>query len=227
VLDPAGDVDLSEGRLERSTPAVDRLADDGDAFGREPTAKERRDLAGEKLDRAARARALEEADRAVEGRPDRRLVGEQLALEMPKRGGREAETRTGELLDAAGGELCEVRDRSLERLERGPRRLVRNGDRHLGARRESLEQRPLRARQILEAVREHGRAGPGGQVAAQALDGAATEPVAIAQPERLQLFAVGDGDAPDVAAERIRLDETRSELAQRLQQRVREPRRRG
>src|SRR5581483_8058846 len=79
-----------------------------------------------------------------------------------------------QLLDARPGELREVADRPRERRERDPSRLVRDGHRDLGARSQRLEQRPLRGRQVLEAVREHRAAGgPRVQVGAQALHGAA------------------------------------------------------
>src|SRR2546430_1403088 len=70
-----------EGRVERSAPAVEGRADDRDLLGRGPLAQQFEHLLGDELQRAAQARAFEEADRAVERR--RRCgLAEQAPLEI-------------------------------------------------------------------------------------------------------------------------------------------------
>ena len=59
-----------------------------------PAADELQDLVGDELERAARAGSFEETDRAVERRPRRGPVGEEVALEVRER--REARSRRSE-----------------------------------------------------------------------------------------------------------------------------------
>ena len=75
-------------------------------------------------------------------------------LEMRQRRRRHRLVARRQLLDGAGSEAGEILGRAPQRREHRPSRLVgkRNGD--LGARGQRLEQRPLSAGQILEAVRE-------------------------------------------------------------------------
>src|SRR5262249_48626102 len=86
MLDRIGDVELRERRLERRTPALDGLANDGDVLGSRAAAKQRTDLRREQLGGPARSRAFEEADCAVE-RTELGLVDEQLTLEAAERRG--------------------------------------------------------------------------------------------------------------------------------------------
>ena len=80
VLQRVRHIELCECGLERRTPAIDGLADDADRLGSRATAEEPGELGGDELRRAARSRAFEEADRAVE-RLRLDLVGEEIALE--------------------------------------------------------------------------------------------------------------------------------------------------
>src|SRR5262249_60182872 len=57
--------------------------------------------------------------------------------------------------------------RSLERRKGWAARLVRQGDRDLGATGKRLQERPLRARQVLEAVGEDGAALPRAELAGE------------------------------------------------------------
>ena len=92
---------------------------------------------------------------------------------------------------------------------------------------ERLEQRPLGAGQVLEAVGEDRRAVPGVEVASEALDGFPPDAVPIAQAEARQLVAVRVDELRELAVEPTRIDERGLELADRLEQGVREARRRG
>ena len=139
---------------------------------------------------ARRPGSLEEAHRAVERRR-RGAVVEEVALEMSE-ARRQVGVRAGsELDDVATRERAEVGDRPRERGKRRPARLVRQRDVHLTARRERLDQAPLRSRQILEAVREDRGAVPRPELARQALDGPAANHAAIADGEPLELGPVG------------------------------------
>src|SRR5258707_69622 len=70
----------------------------------------------------------------------------------------------GELFDPRPRQAREVLGGPPKRRERGPPGLVRQRDAHLGAGGERLEERPLGAGQILEAVREDGLRLPGVEV---------------------------------------------------------------
>ena len=74
----------------------------------------------------------------------RRIVGEQLPLEMRDRGRQELARPRRELDDVAAGERREVVDGSPQGRVGGSPRLVRQGDVNLGARGERLEQPPFR-----------------------------------------------------------------------------------
>ena len=88
--------------------------------------------------------------------------------------------------------------------------LVRDRHRHLRARRERLEQSPLGAGQILEAVREDRRAAPGTEVASEAFDGFPPHAVAIAQAEPRQLVAICVDELRELALEPIAVHERRT-----------------
>src|SRR5207253_11387658 len=60
------DAERAEHGLERRAPALERRADDADAFGRRARANEREQLLADHLERAARAGTLEKANGAVE-----------------------------------------------------------------------------------------------------------------------------------------------------------------
>ena len=88
ALERHRDAERAEGRLEREPHALDGRADDRDLLRRDPAADETEHLVGDELERAARAGALEEAERRVERAP-RRRVGEELPLDVGERGRQE------------------------------------------------------------------------------------------------------------------------------------------
>ena len=144
----------------------------GRATGRRPgsppapcrTRSELQDLVGDQLERGAGAGALEEADRALGRRRRRRRVLEQRPLEVGERRVRVVGVARRQLLDPPGGEPRQVGGRALERREDEPPGLVlqRHGDVHPPG--ERLEQPPLRAAQVLEAVGVDRPAVPGGEI---------------------------------------------------------------
>ena len=126
--------------------------------GARAAADERERLLGDELERSALAGALEEPHRAVERGAARRRVREERALEVSERPAGAGSPPRGSSSIAPARQRGEILDRPRERRERSTPRLVRERDRDLGARRERLEQRPLGAGQVLEAVGEHRRA---------------------------------------------------------------------
>ena len=150
----------AERRLERRAPAVDAREDDADALRRDAAAQQREQLLADELERAARAGTFEEANRAVYRHRLRRHVGEQRSLEMRERRLRGFAHR------APAAPRCRPasRERSsavrAQRREPRTARLVRQRDADVDARGERLEQRPLRAREVFEAVGEHRLAVP-------------------------------------------------------------------
>jgi hypothetical protein len=226
LLDRVRDAEWSEDRVERGPPAVDGVADETDPLRADARAQQLEQLRGDELGRAARARPFEEAKGAVDRRTGLRLVGEQLPLEM-EQGGRHVlaarEQRGAELLDRTSCEPGQIVDGPLERGERNAARLVGDRDGDVGSGGKRLEQRPLRGRQILEAVGEDRLVVPGGEVGAQELGGAAAEPIAIPEPEPVELLAVGKREPSQVAAERLGLDERRLHFAESDEERVGEP----
>ena len=91
----------------------------------------------------------------------RRRFLEQRALEVRERRVRVLGRPRRELLDRPVGERRQIGRRARERGEGEPARLVGQRDEHLGAAGERLEERPLGAGQVLEAVREDRLAVPG------------------------------------------------------------------
>ncbi len=217
---------VSSGARQRSTDGHD----DPDPLRRRSRAQQREQLLADELERAARTGALEEADRAVARDRRRRLVAEQRALEMRERGMRELGPARRQLVDVTRRETREIVGGAAKRRERGTARLVRQRHADLGARRERLEQRPLGAGQILEAVREDRLAVPRVEIRLEALGGAAAHQVAIPERQPVELRAVRAVELGEVAVELLRVEQPRLELADGLEQRVgeaAEPRRRG
>ena len=85
AVDRIWDAERAERCLERSANAVDARAHDADRLGRRPAAKECEQLLADELERTARARALEEADRAVDRHDAVRLVAEERTLQVRER----------------------------------------------------------------------------------------------------------------------------------------------
>ena len=125
-----------------------------------------------------------------------------------------------QLLDAPGRERREIVRGALQRREHLTPRLIRERDLHVGAPRERLEQRPLRARQILEPVREDGLAVPRIEVGLESLGGAPAEQVEIPEREAVELTAVALVEPGQVSVQIRRVEQAGLELPQRLLQRV-------
>ena len=126
-----------------------------------------------------------------------------------------------QLLDPAAGERGEILLRAAERRERRATRLVRQRDGHLGPARQRLEQPPLRARQVLEAVREDRPAVPSVEVGAQPLDGPTSQQVAVPERQPVELLAVGGVEQSQIALELSRLQQPGLELGERREERIR------
>ena len=103
----------------------------------------------------------------------------------PARGGarRQLLGRVGQRGQVLGG--------ARERGEGIPAGLVRERDRHLGAACEGLEQRPLGAGQVLEAVREDRPAVPGTELSGDPLGRVAAFELAVPEAAAVELLAVG------------------------------------
>ena len=127
------------------------------------------------------------------------------------------------LLDRPGREHGEILDGALESGERRAARLVGDRDGDLGAGGERLEQRPLGRGEILEAVREDRLAVPRLEIALEPLCRSPAQAVAVPEPEPVELSAVGASEPREIAPRAIGVDERRLELAERLEQDVREP----
>ena len=214
-----GHAERREGRVERRAPALERRADDRDLVRRRAVAQQREDLVRDELERAADAGALEEAQRAVQLRALARLGAEERALQVGEhRRARLAARR--ELLDPPLGQPGEVVRGARERGEGVAAGLVRQRDGHLGARCQRLEQRPLGAGQVLEAVREHRPRLPGAEVAGGALGGVPALELAVPETEPVELLAVGAVELRELALQLTRLEQRGLELGHRRAERV-------
>ena len=222
AVDRVRNAERAERGLERRAPALDARADDPDRLRRRPGAQQREQLLADQLQRAARTRALEEADGAVERNRRRRLVAEQRTLEVRDRRVRRLAGARRQLLDAPGRKAREIVGGAAQRRERGTARLVRQRHAHLGAGRERLQQRPLGAGQILEAVGEDRLPVPGLEIGLEPLGGAAAQQIPVPEPEPVELRPVGAVQLREIAAEALRIEHSRLQLADGLEQRVRE-----
>src|SRR5439155_3744894 len=223
ALDRERDAERAEGGLERRPEAVEVRADEEDPLRRGPAAHELEDLLGDELERPARARALEEANRALDGRALGRLLREEVPLEVGERGRCDLPVAGWKLLDAAVRERGQIVRGPPERLERRAVRLVRERDRHLDPPGQCLDEGPLGAGQVLEPVREHRPTGPGVELARDPLDGIAALEVAVPELEPVELGTVRGVKRAEIALEVARLDEPGLELGQRTAERVGEP----
>ena len=88
-----------------------------------------------------------------------------------------------QLLDPGPRELGQIGRRSLQRGEGGTARLVGKRDRALGPAGKRLQQRPLRACQILEAVGEDRPPLPGLQLSGDSFRGRPTPEIFVPKPE--------------------------------------------
>ena len=94
----------------------------------------------------------------------------------------------------------------------------------VAARGERLEEPPLGSRQVLEAVREDGRAAPRVELAGEPLDRATAERAAVPGAQPLQLVAVGAQQALERLRELVGVDERAVEIGDRPAERVGVPR---
>ena len=202
--------------------AIEVRAHDEDLLGSRAAPDQVEHLLGDQLERSARARAFEKANRPVELGACRRLLGEEVALEVRERSRGDLVVARRQLFDAACGERRQVVRRAAKRVERGTVRLVRERDRDLRAPGERLEQRPLGAGQVLEAVREDRPPLPGFELRGHALGCVTALQVAVPELEAIELGAIGRVQAGEVAFQVGRLDEAGLELAERAGQRIRE-----
>ena len=226
-LDGVRDIERAEHSLERPAPGVDRRRDERDLLGADTRTDQLEQLLADELERPTRTRAFEEPHGRVELRRRRWRLVEEHALEMRECRVLVLARARRQLLDVAGGERRQVVGCSLQRRERDAARLVRQRDLDIGAPGERLEQRPLGAGQILEAVREDRFAVPRIEVVREPLCGAAAQQVAVEAPEAVELRAVERVELSEIAVEILRVEHPLLELAERLQQRVCEPVRPG
>ena len=221
-FDRVRDADRAERRLDLAAVAIEVRAHEQDLLGGRAAPDQGERLLGDQLERPARARTLEKANRPVELRACRWLLGEEMALEVREGSRGDLVVAGRQLFDAACGERRQVVRRPAKRVECGTIRLVGERDRDLRAPGERLEQRPLGAGQVLEAVRKNRPALPGLELRGHALGCVAALQVAVPELEAIELGAVGPVQAGEVAFQVGRLDQAGLELAERAGQRIRE-----
>ena len=96
--------------------------------------------------------------------------------------------------------------------------LVGQRDDHLSTARERLEQRPLGAGQVFEAVREDRLAVPGGEIVLQPLDRASALGVTVPEVEPLELSAVRRVERGELAVDILWIEQTGFELTEGAQE---------
>src|SRR6266550_6007066 len=97
----------------------------------------------------------------------------------------------GQLLDRTGGQRAQVLGRARERGERVTARLVGERDGEVAAGGERLDERPLGAGQVLEAVGEYRAAVPGVKFARDLRRRVAALELAVPEAEPVELLAIG------------------------------------
>ena len=214
TLERQGDAERGERRLERDANRVQRRADHRDLVRGDPGTDRAQRLLGHELERPAGSRSFEEADGTVERRALRRRC-EQLALDVRQRRRQVLGGARRQVDDVVSGERRQIHGRARERGVDGAARLVRQRDMDVGARRERLEEAPLGAGEVLEAVREHRAVAPRPEVAGQPLDAPATEHPPIPCIEPVELVAVGADERCERLVEVVGVEERAVELRQR------------
>ena len=187
------------GHAERREGGVERAPASGRATGRRSRsrrgiragAQQREHLVRDELERAAQAGALEEADRAVELRRRRRASREERALEVGER--RRARARGSAAAPRSARRRGAFRSSDVRVSDAKASRPGSYGSETVTSARagERLEQRPLGAGQVLEAVGEDRARLPGAEVAGGALGGVAPLELTVPEPEPVELRAVG------------------------------------
>ena len=221
--DRNGDAKRAEPGLERRAPAVQRGTDDRDLLRRSAGPHEREDLAADQLERRPGAGALEEADGAARLRLLRRLVTEQVPLDVRESRMSEVVEPRRQDFDPPVRERAQVVDGRPKRLERRAPGLERHRDGHVRPPGERAQELPLGAGQILEAVCEDGLAAPRLEFGLKAVDCVPAQSVAVPAAEPVELGPVSREEPGEVALDRRRLEQARLELRERGRERVGEP----
>src|SRR5204863_4715367 len=107
-----------------------------------------------------------------------------------------------------------------ERIEGDAPGLVGQRDGDLRAAGERLQERPLRSRQVLEAVREDRAPVPRVELGLEAFGRVAALEVAVPELEPVELGAIGGVEPGQIAVEISRIDEPRLQLAESSRQGV-------
>ena len=212
----------AERGLQRRAVALDARTDECDLLRRGSAADQREQLFGDSLEGAASAGALEEAEGAVQryaARAGIALVREERTLEVRQRARPDLGPRR-QLLDPRPRQRGQVGGGALQRREGRASGLVRERHRDLSAARKRLQQRPLRTRQVLEAVCEHGASLPRSELAGEPLRRRAALEVAIPEPEAVEFRAVLGVEPGEISVELARVDEPGLELAEGGRKRV-------
>ncbi len=216
-------------------PARIRVAeDDRDVVGFVAGAQQARDLDPHRLGLAAGAGGLEQDEAVV----DRDAVGprlEQRLIEVPQGRAGGVALLEWELLRGLGPAVAQGRDQPGPRRE-GPAVGERDRDRHRGRGGERVDQLELGAREVVEAVHEHGPRAPAVGIGAERPDrgcgggrpvaaAAALTQLGVAGVEGRELALVaGLVEVADDGGELGRRDQRRLELGDQAGERRREPR---
>ena len=110
--------------------------------------------------------------------------------------------------------------RPAERRERSAARLVGHRHGHLAAAGECLQERPLRAGQVLEAVREDRLAAPGVELSGDTFRRMPAQEIAVPHAEPVELPAICGIQRRELALEVVRVEQAGLELTHRREQRV-------
>ena len=215
--------DRRERGPEREPDRVDGRTDDRDLVGRRPRSDLDEHRLRDELERAAGTGSLEPAQRAVERRAPGRF-GEQRPLDVRERRREELLGAWRKLDDVLAGERGEIVDRPAERRVDGAAGLVGDRHVHLRARGERLEQAPLDAGEVLEAVREDRAVCPGPEIARQPLYGAAPKHATVPSVDAVQLRAIRRRERGERLVEVTWLEQRAVQLCQRAPDGVREAR---
>ena len=157
----------------------------------------------------------------------RGVVGEQRPLDVRERRREELLGAWRELDHGLAGERGEIVDRPAERRVDGAAGLVGDRHVHLRARGERLEQAPLDAGEVLEAIREDRAVSPGPEIARQPLHGAAPKHAAVPSVDAVQLRAIRRRERGERLVEVTWLEQRAVQLCQRAPDGVREARETG
>ena len=215
TLERVRNAECAERGLERCLPALQRRADDADLLRGHAGSEQRQELLADQLERSALARALEEADGAFDlGLLGHRL-GEERALEMCERRLRDIGEGRRQLLDATVGQAAQIVHRPAERRERRAVRLVGHRHGHLAAAGECLQERPLRAGQVLEAVREDRLAAPGLELSGDTFRRMPAQKIAVPHAEPVELPSICGIQRRELALEVVRVEQAGLELTHR------------